>query len=73
MTDGIAGFLAMGGYGGFVWGAYGAAAIVLVAILAASIARVAREERALDRLSAGGRRRGRGAPVEGRAPAEGTP
>ena len=73
MTDGIAGFLAMGGYGAFVWGAYGAAAIVLVAILVASMARVAREERALDRLAAGGRRRGRTASAQARAPAEGRP
>lgn len=73
MREGLAGFLAMGGYGAFIWGAYAAAALVLVAILVASIARVAREERALDRLAAGGRRRGRTAPAGGRASAEGTP
>ncbi len=56
--DRIAAFLAMGGHGGFVWGAYGTAAVVLVALLVASFLRVGREERALERLSATSRRRG---------------
>jgi heme exporter protein CcmD len=38
--DRIAAFLAMGGHGGFVWGAYGTAAVVLVALLVASFLRV---------------------------------
>ena len=59
MIDRLAAFLAMGGHGGFVWGAYAIAAIVLLAILAASLLRVQREERALQRLAEAGGRRGR--------------
>lgn len=75
MSERIGEFLAMGGYGAFVWAAYATAAVVLVAILVASLARATREERALARLAAaGGRRRGpRGqARAEGAA-AEGLP
>lgn len=67
MTDGIAAFLAMGGYGAFVWGAYAAATVVLVAILVASLLRVGREERQLEQLAGGSRRRSRaGAASEAR-------
>ena len=39
--------LAMGGHGGFVWGAYAIAAAVLIAILVASVAGMRRAERRL--------------------------
>ena len=60
--DDIAGFLAMGGYGQFVWPAYGVAAIILVGLLVASIVRLRREERVLEALTAStpGRARRRG-------------
>lgn len=38
-------FLAMGGYGAFVWPAYGAAALVMIGLLVASL----RERRAAER------------------------
>lgn len=60
--DGISAFLAMGGYGQFVWPAYAVAAIVLVGLLVSSLVRLRREERALDRLSAAAPRRARRRP-----------
>jgi heme exporter protein D len=44
------GFLAMGGYAGFVWPAYLVAALVLAALAAASVMRLARARRTLARL-----------------------
>ena len=43
-------FLAMGGYGGFIWPAYAAAAGVLVLMLIASWRGLRKAERELDRL-----------------------
>ncbi len=60
--DGISAFLAMGGYGQFVWPAYAVAAVVLVGLLVSSLVRLQREERALDRLSAAAPRRARRQP-----------
>ncbi len=40
-------FLAMGGYGAFVWPAYAIAALVLVGLLAASLLRLRRGRAAL--------------------------
>ena len=57
--DGLGSFLAMGGYGQFVWPAYAVAALVLVALLAASLVRLRREERTLSALSESAPRRGR--------------
>ncbi|MGE0714681.1 MAG: heme exporter protein CcmD [Alphaproteobacteria bacterium] len=57
--EALSAFLAMGGYGGFVWPAYAVAAVVLVGMLAAALVRLRREERTLARLSAGTGRRSR--------------
>jgi heme exporter protein D len=43
----MAGFLAMGGYGAFVWPSYGVTLAVLVLVWAASNRRLKRNERSL--------------------------
>jgi heme exporter protein D len=50
--DGLATFLAMGGYAGYVWPAYGLTAIVLVAILVLSLGAARRAARRLAELEA---------------------
>jgi len=57
--DGLAGFLAMGGYGGFVWPAYGVALVVLAGILVHSLRRLRATERLLAELGGEASRRGR--------------
>ncbi len=59
--EAVSEFLAMGGYGGFVWPAFGLTALVLVWLLAASLRRLRANERLLAQMEAGGRR-GRRAP-----------
>jgi len=56
-------FLAMGGYGPFVWSAYGIAAAGLIGVLVASIGALRRNERTLAMLETVRQRR-----REGRAP-----
>ena len=48
--DNIAGFLAMGGYAGFVWPAYGVALVVLTGLAVNSWQRYRQSTIALDRL-----------------------
>jgi heme exporter protein D len=48
--DNIAGFLAMGGYAGFVWPAYGVALVVLTGLAVNSWRRYRQSTIALDRL-----------------------
>jgi len=48
----IRAFLAMGGYGAFVWPAYGLTAGVMVWLVAATLRRLRANERALARLRA---------------------
>ena len=48
--DNIAGFLAMGGYAGFVWPAYSVALVVLTGLAANSWWRYRQSTIALDRL-----------------------
>ena len=43
-------FLAMGGYGGFVWPAFGLTALVMVWLLVASLRRLRANERLLARM-----------------------
>ena len=43
-------FLAMGGYGGFVWPAFGLTALVMVWLLVASLRRLSANERLLARM-----------------------
>jgi heme exporter protein D len=50
--DGIAKFLAMGGYAAYVWPALGLTALVLAALLIASLKSVRRREAELARLEA---------------------
>ena len=45
-------FLAMGGYGGFVWPAFGVTAVVMIWLLTASLRRLRANQRLLDRLQA---------------------
>ncbi len=45
-------FLAMGGYGAFVWPAFAATAAVLLALWLESLARLRQRQRTLDRLEA---------------------
>jgi heme exporter protein CcmD len=45
--DGVQTFLAMGGYGSFVWSAYGLSALGLVVLTAASLASLRQRERQL--------------------------
>ena len=56
------GFLAMGGYAGYVWPAYGIAALVLVAMTLASLARLAHVRRTLARLESEVAATGTGSP-----------
>ncbi len=61
-------FLAMGGYGAFVWSAFGASALVLGWLLVSSLRRLRGLERALAEqgiAQPGGGRKGRGGPNEG--------
>ena len=62
----LQGFLAMGGYGAFVWPAFGLTALVMVWLLAASLRRLRGLERALAEhhiaAPGGGRARRREAP-----------
>lgn len=46
----VSDFLAMGGYGGFVWPAFGVTALVLVWLLVASLRRLRANERQLTRM-----------------------
>ncbi len=46
----LADFLAMGGYGAFVWPAYGITAAVMIGLLAASLRRLRRTRAALAAL-----------------------
>ncbi len=57
--DGIEGFLAMGGYGAYVWPAYGLTAAVMVAFLVTTLRNLRRHQKDLDALEAkaGPRRR----------------
>ncbi len=48
--DGLASFFAMGGYGGYVWGAYLIAAVVLAALLVGSLRSVRKQEQRLAAL-----------------------
>jgi len=50
--DGIAKFLAMGGYAAYVWPALGLTALVLTGLLIASLKSVRRREAELARLEA---------------------
>ena len=45
-------FLAMGGYGGYVWPAFIVTAVVLIGLLAVSLQRLRAKERELARLQA---------------------
>ena len=47
-------FLAMGGYGGYVWPAFGLTAFVMVWLLAASLRRLRANQRLLAQLEAAG-------------------
>ena len=56
-------FLAMGGYGAFVWPAFGVTAVVMVWLLISTLRRLRANERLLAQMQAaspGGERRGRG-------------
>ncbi|MBO0736513.1 MAG: heme exporter protein CcmD [Alphaproteobacteria bacterium] len=53
MMDGIARFLAMGGYAAFVWPAYGLAVAVLAGLTAHSWWRYRQSAAALERLQRG--------------------
>ena len=48
----LAGFFAMGGYGGYVWPAYGLTAVVMLALWLASLWGLRKRQRALARLQA---------------------
>jgi len=61
-------FLAMNGYGGFVWPAYGVAVVVLIVLLVQSLVGLRRRRAALDALLPPGERRSRR-----RAESRGTP
>lgn len=50
--DGLAKFLAMGGYAAYVWPALGLAAAILIGLLVASLASARRREAELARLEA---------------------
>ncbi len=45
-------FVAMGGYGGFVWPAFGLTAVVMIWLLATSLRRLRANERLLARMEA---------------------
>ncbi len=63
------GFLAMGGYGGFVWPAFGLTAALMLALLVDSLRRLTSNRRALARLEARmPRRRGEARRVKGEGP-----
>jgi heme exporter protein CcmD len=49
--DGLADFVAMGGYGRFVWSAFGISLVVLVGLLLASRSELKNNEALLARLS----------------------
>ena len=51
--DTISNFLAMDGYGGFIWPAYGATALVLVGLLLVSLKGLRRREAELAALGGG--------------------
>jgi heme exporter protein D len=51
---GMESFLAMGGYGAFVWPAYGLTALVLIALAGASLRSLRRSQAALDALERDG-------------------
>jgi len=57
--EGIESFLAMGGYGAYVWPAYGLTAAVMIAFLVTTLRSLRRNQKALDALEAetGPRRR----------------
>jgi heme exporter protein D len=48
----MASFIAMGGYGHFIWPAYGIAAVVLGGLAVAAVRRLARSEADLAKLEA---------------------
>jgi len=52
--DRVSDFLAMGGYGGFVWPAFGLTALVLAWLLVASLRSLRANERLLGRMQAAG-------------------
>jgi len=60
--DALETFLAMGGYGQFVWPAYGLSAVVMIWLLIDTLRRLRAAERALERLSAIAPRRARSRP-----------
>ena len=62
--DGLSSFIAMGGYGVFVWPSYGFAFLVLGALALQTLRRLRRAERTLATLTDSGRGR-RGASVTG--------
>lgn len=57
MRDGLADFLAMGGYAMWVWPAYGLATLVLGGLVVVSLRTMRRRERALRALDGAGDRR----------------
>ena len=63
----VSDFLAMGGYGGFVWPAFGVTALVMVWLLVASLRRLRANERLLATTGGAGpeRRRARMAKDDG--------
>ena len=64
--DRLEAFLAMGGYGAFVWPAFTVTALVMVWLLVTTLRRLRARERALARLQAAApRRRREGAHQEG--------
>ena len=50
MTDGLASFLAMGGYAAYVWPAYGVTLAVLAGLALWSLGAYRRRQRELERL-----------------------
>lgn len=55
--SGLDAFLAMGGYGQFVWPAYGAAAVVLIVLLVWTLGAYRKRQRELDALQRQNERR----------------
>jgi heme exporter protein D len=62
-------FLAMGGYGAFVWPAFAATAAVLLALWLESLLRLRQRQRTLDRLEADLPPRRARQPAAGQGPA----
>jgi heme exporter protein D len=50
VTDGVTEFLAMGGYGVYVWPAYAVAAVVMVGLVVASVRQLRRTKAQLAEL-----------------------